>query len=240
MEFNKLLDSLAFKYKDNVLAKFFVRPFYRMKVKHAENIRRKLFHLNAEELLKKIKMALDDNNVFFWLEFGTLLGVYRENNFIEHDLDLDIGVFFEDTYKINGILKDYGFVKIKEYKVGDDGCLGFEETYKYKGVTVDVFYFHKNEDMMYCITFSAFENEYVDNLSLFQVKQISVPFNGFSKIEFKGTWFNIPQKTEEHLAAHYGVNFMIPNAKFDYKKEATNIHWFSREERIACYNNKDF
>ena len=36
---------------------------------------------------------------------------------------------------------------------------------------------------------------------------------------------------------HYGVNFMFPNKHFDYKKEATNIKYFSIEEMIGYRRN---
>lgn len=223
---------MAFKYRDNAFAKFFVRPFYRMKVKHEEKVRRKLYHLNANELLIQLKHTLDSNQIFFWLEFGTLLGAYREKDFIKHDLDLDIGVFYESSNQLRNSLIKEGFKLIREFKVGNDGKLGLEETYLYKGVTVDVFYFHKSDNIIYCNSFSNFEDEY-DDMSLCQVKQITVPFTGFSILEFKGMNFNVPYDIPKHLSAHYGANFMIPNAKFNYKEEATNIHWFKREERVA-------
>ena len=47
----------------------------------------------------------------------------------------------------------------------------------------------------------------------------------------------IPAYTEEYLGMHYGVNFMFPNKHFDYKKEATNIKYFSIEEMIGYRRN---
>ena len=236
MEINKLLDALAYKYKDNFFAKLLVRPIYRMKVKYEENKRRRFYLLNANSLLKQIKSSLDNNNCFFWLDFGTLLGAYREKDFIKHDLDLDIGAFYKDAKLVRKSLLDNGFKILREYRVGDDGALGLEETYIYKNVTVDVFYFHVEDDVMYCNTFSPLKDKDA-NISLFQVKQITVPFTGFSPLIFKDLEFNAPKDVVKHLKAHYGENFMIPNANFDYKKEATNVYWFPKEERIGVYKS---
>ncbi|MBQ8224401.1 MAG: LicD family protein [Bacteroides sp.] len=233
---NGFIEKMAFKYRDNAIAKFLVRPFYRMKVKQEEKTRRKLYHKNAYELLMQLKHTLDSNKIFFWLEFGTLLGAYREKDFIKHDLDLDIGLFFDNPKLVRDAFENGGFKLKKEFRVGNDGNLGFEETYFYKGVTVDVFYFHKSEDVMYCNTFSPFKDEYTD-MSTFQVKQITVPFTGFSKLTFKNMEFNVPADIATHLKCHYGNDFMIPNANFDYRKEATNIHWYKREERVAKYKS---
>ena len=123
------IKKMAFKYRDNKIAIILVRPFYRLINKYKEYKRRSFYHNNAEELLIQLKKTLDSNNVFFWLEFGTLLGAYRDKDFIKHDLDLDIAVFYENSDKIRKILSKGGFKLLKEYKVGTNGFLGFEETY---------------------------------------------------------------------------------------------------------------
>ena len=89
--------------------------------------------------------------------------------------------------------------------------------------------------MMYCNSFSRILDKNED-MYKYQVKKISVPYNGFETIIFKGMEFLIPSKTDEYLCAHYGKSFMIPNEHFDYKKEATNIFWYPIEERVAKLN----
>lgn len=41
------------------------------------------------------------------------------------------------------VLTKAGFKLIREFKVGDDGVDGFEQTYEYAGVSIDVFSFIK-------------------------------------------------------------------------------------------------
>mgnify|MGYP003089566186 FL=1 len=53
--------------------------------------RSNLLKENFEKILNVVYSSdLKDYNI--WLDFGTLLGYYRENDFISHDLDMDFGV----------------------------------------------------------------------------------------------------------------------------------------------------
>ena len=151
---NSFIREMAFKCRNNIFAIIFLRPFYRMKLKMENRKRKQLYLLNAPELLQNLKESLDSKKILFWLDFGTLLGAYRDHDFIKHDLDLDIGTFWENAEEVRNTLLDNGFKILKEFRVGKDGVGGLEQTYYYKGVTVDVFYFHKENSIMYCNSFS--------------------------------------------------------------------------------------
>jgi glycosyltransferase involved in cell wall biosynthesis len=57
------------------------------------NIRRQqILHRHGYVALEKIDAALDRAGVKHFADFGTLLGFIRDNGFMAHDLDLDIGV----------------------------------------------------------------------------------------------------------------------------------------------------
>ena len=49
---------------------------------------------------------------------------------------MDIGVFFQNTTMVYDVLTKAGFKLIREFKVGDDGVDGFEQTYEYAGVSI--------------------------------------------------------------------------------------------------------
>lgn len=46
--------------------------------------------------LEKIARLLDEQGVTYWLDSGTLLGVMREQRLLDHDEDIDIGLWKED------------------------------------------------------------------------------------------------------------------------------------------------
>jgi len=79
--------------------------------------RSNLLKENFEEILNVVYSSdLKDYNI--WLDFGTLLGYYRENDFISHDLDMDFGVqvsSFEEFEVIEKHLIDNGFNRTKEF-----------------------------------------------------------------------------------------------------------------------------
>lgn len=57
-------------------------------------------------LLNDTKEVLENNNITFWLEYGTLLGIIRDNDFIPWETDIDLGCWkLKDDYAIKQKLK---------------------------------------------------------------------------------------------------------------------------------------
>ena len=204
------------------------------------DLRKYYFNLEAEELLKNFAEALNKQNIIFWLEFGTLLGFYREHDFIKHD-DLDFGAYLKDAPIIKKVLKSQGFKRIRRYKSSDGGL---EECYRYKHTTLDVFYFREDEKHLYCNSFTRAKRSFIGSLlnrRTCYVKRVSIPNNGFIQTNYKGCKVNVPSDCVAHLKMHYGKSFMTPNPNFDYKKEASNIRYFTLKENkgyLKIYGKK--
>jgi hypothetical protein len=204
-------------------------------------LRRQYFQAEAVKLLKHFATALNTQNLMFWLEFGTLLGYYRENDFIKHDDDLDFGAYLDDAKAIRNTLETHGFKLVRSYSSTDGGL---EECYRYMHTTLDIFYFRRDERGLYCTSYSRCKKSLLSSLLNRRpctVKQISIPDNGFATVTYKGTTVHVPTDCIAHLTMHYGPTFMIPNAHFDYKKEATNIRYFKPEENrgiLKIYGKK--
>lgn len=209
---------VSFLSKNKIVNFLFKKIYYQFIRERISVYRNKKYLEHSEEILTQAKIALESENIFFWLEFGTLLGAYRDNDFIKHDSDIDLGLFLKDySPRIDELMKKKGFKKVQEYQL-DGGEYGLEQTYSYKGVYIDLFYFSEiNNETLKTHCFANFnEIKALDKKDFFYEEkeiatiEIYMKNNGFEKKQFKKQWFNIPNNTKSYLSFHYGEDFMTP------------------------------
>ena len=194
---------------------------------------------HGKEILFKIKQIFDDNDVFFWLEFGTLLGAYRERGFIKHEDDIDLGVMITDAANVQNILEKNGFRLFKKSMIKNvPETVAQLQGYRYKKIPIDFYFFATENDKLYCYTFPELRDNNNNQISQTingvksykaRVKTITFPYNGFETIDFMGEKFNVPSKTDIHLGSLYGPTFMTPMRKSTYK--VSGVHYFPIEEK---------
>jgi hypothetical protein len=184
----------------------------------------KNFLKNADEVLVRVDNVFNELNIKYWLDFGTLLGAYRNGDFLQHDEDLDFGAYLHDyTPSIEKKFKKYGFKKTKEFLI-DKGEYGREETYEYHGVQVDIFFYTQLTNS------KAYYHDFVpiDGMSRDKTidihgglipREITLALEGIGEIEFKGKKVPVPLPMEEHLEDRYGEDFMIENKNWNLGKE---------------------
>lgn len=56
------------------------------------------------EALLELKLILEENNISYWLDSGTLLSCYRNKSFLPWDDDVDIGMLYTDFMKIKHLI----------------------------------------------------------------------------------------------------------------------------------------
>jgi hypothetical protein len=188
--------------------------------------RNKIFKQKGKEALFEIDKVFKELKIDYWLEFGTLLGAVREKDFIEHDLDIDLACFLKDFKPDNEkVFNKYGFKKIREFLI-DDGKFGREETYRYKGVDIDIFYFAAEKESIKCYLFSPLEGKSRDTtikeIGGLVVREVTFSFNGFTTIYFLGKEFLIPKNFNKHLSEHYGDSFMVKDPNYS-DQTASNV-----------------
>lgn len=59
------------------------------------------------KLLLDFRNICEQNNILYWLDFGTLLGAIRHKGFVPWDSDADVCMLREDYLKIIPLLKEY-------------------------------------------------------------------------------------------------------------------------------------
>lgn len=174
---------------------------------------------HAEDLLKNLDNSLKKLKVSYWLDCGTLLGLIRENGFISHDIDIDIGILLDDfTPSIEAELQNNGFKLVYKYELIDSEIKGLEHTYEYKGINLDIFFYRLSEKKKCCHYFITEEGKSrdftINKYGGLLVAQMCVPHSGVKSIKFLKRSFKIPVDYRGHLRAIYGDNYMTPNPKW--------------------------
>lgn len=205
------IEHLASKFVNNKIAIIIFRPLYRLFYKNRMiSKKRKYFLENSSPLMENFDLAFKELNISYWLIFGTLLGAIREKGFIQHDLDIDVGVFRCDrTMDLQKILEKYGFRKLRSIILDQ---VEVEETYQYRNVSIDIFYFEKSVDNLtfFCYDFIRPSTDLLKE-GEFIPRKITLPFKGFTDYDFMGISTKVPINFKELLSLHYGADYMIPN-----------------------------
>ncbi len=179
----------------------------------------------AEDNLMAMKKALDEMGVFFWLTCGTLLGAVRDDDFIGHDSDVDLGINIVDwTPEILKVAEKYGFKLYKEFGTKETGL---EYSFFRNGMKLDLFFFTAevgNSEQTYWMAVRG-------GKGMKEVKRYVFPLiYDFKTIEFKGHEFNVPENLEEYLEAQYGKDWRKPITTWDYFNSPHNLE---RQENDA-------
>ena len=103
------------------------------------------WQLELLELLKTFDKICRENDVQYWLDFGTLLGALRHKGFIPWDDDIDTSMLKSDLDKILPILEEY--FKDKDFIIRKraKSCNNFQIRirHKYYNLGLDIFPVHE-------------------------------------------------------------------------------------------------
>ncbi len=188
--------------------------------------KQQVFKQEGLNALRQLVAIFDAEDIRYWLEFGTLLGAYRDGAFVPNEMDLDVGVHLSDARRIYHLLTKNGFSLCREFHVVGEN--GLEQTYEYHGATIDIMFFYETEGFMYCD--GAIIPANYKKLNVFEHGTTSHKFTIFecTKMSFLGIDVSIPANTEEHLIEIFGEGFRVydPDFKVDYNKT-----FYSKENR---------
>lgn len=197
-----------------------------------------LLHMQADkEALKQVAQLLRKNQIFFWVDCGTLLGTYRYGGIIPWDHDIDIGVLQMDFDNVFNTLKD---LDSEKYTVYDWSSRGKPKTLlkvyiKETQHMIDVYQFAINPEEKTLNFIFTFKDHlfFADwwkkrELRFTQPVAYDVIFP-LRKAKFDGIDVLAPNKTKEYLHKFYGDNIepsMLYNEQTcEYEKDLTHPYW---------------
>ena len=180
---------------------------------------------NLTYILSSLRTVLSENCEDYWLDHGTLLGQYRSNALIGHDIDLDFGVKAKNTANLKEFLYNYNMILTQQTYV--DGNIVMEQ-YSYKGVGFDIFYYQQKEENI--VTYIWLANDYTIpqkesyNKGLGKLWEITFSDISTKDIGFYDCDFRVPVDTAKYLSEHFGDDFMIPNPNWQHSDETNRAN----------------
>jgi len=166
--------------------------------------------INRKNLLECANLLEDIDYCFF---YGSLLGVYRDNDVIEGDDDVDILLSEEDDEKVAELLLQNGYKVSTEFN-GQISYKGiFRQFYKvFDGVPtiLDLYFYEKLNDRFIVEKWNFHGKPFNKSFHMLLPAPIIFPIK---ETIFKGKKIKIPNKPEKVCRYLYGENFSTPLKK---------------------------
>ncbi|NQV13824.1 LicD family protein [bacterium] len=202
------LESFIKKYRKQLLSESYKQHAFRFTPKTRRQ---------AHRVLRTSCEILEDLGIHYWLDFGTLLGLIRENKLIDWDKDMDLSIRYESDEKMERMIKALGKhhpIRVLAPNIRPDiWKLGRYRTIKA---------FHKKFGFIkanpHLDFFTQYRGQY-GNDSNYTYRSIIAGTNNeipaafvdeLDTFEFEGHAYSIPNHAEDFLAIRYGADWRTP------------------------------
>lgn len=177
------------------------------------------------ELFKKVVTTLDENNIGYWIEFGTLLGFVREGKIIPWDNDIDlVSLEFDKVKKIIPVLNKKGLKTkiiydntplttiLKIYLTDDFHLDIYNMKQGYEGIIFKTNRYISKPAKFFRHFFIRTRSKLLQVVAVwFSNKMVFVfPFTVPKEATFYGIKTYIPDNPENHLELYYGKRWKTP------------------------------
>jgi len=155
----------------------------------------------------ELTKRLEEKSADYWLEFGTLLGFARQGSMLAHDDDIDLGIWYEDRWKLVEIINEISGVRFSwEHCIWSGNfCMWIIEPEG--GIRLDIYYYKKTKDgSLACPTvYTESKNDFWKTKHL-PFSDKAYYFDNLINAEFEGKRVKVPKYYKKHLFYLYGEN----------------------------------
>ena len=199
------LASLLGKHKDSIKKLPLVKQLNQKANKELDEGRQALLKANFDQILE-IVYDQDHLNFDLWLDFGSLLGYYREGGRIEHDIDMDFALKVSDLE---------AFDVYEEHLLANGLRKRKERAYDFNGLNIDFIFYEATESHFTSVTID-FKINAIGQPTRLMAYRYQLPLMEIDWAKIEAHKVMVPQDCHRYLSLLYGADFMEPN---------THYHW---------------
>lgn len=176
-------------------------------------------------IIERIDSALTSHHAQYFIDCGTLLGMFRDKRLIPYDKDMDLGIWFDESFnldKLDLVMKQAGFKKERAFVFQNE----VREITYVKGLLHIDFFVHRevgNESWIYLFYRNA-QKKYPSSREYSVLVQKRAHITGIKRLTIDGISMNIPENTEEYLASTYSESWRVPDPSWHYTMEPGCTH----------------
>jgi phosphorylcholine metabolism protein LicD len=162
-------------------------------------------------------VLFEDAGLYYWLDFGSLLGVIRQGALTHFDGDVEIGIFKEDLPKFLSLrrrIEKCGYRCVRFGVPENDPKWWWPIIHlpESKVSKVEVMVYGSCRNSKYVTVFCGCETSYSSsNKSMIAPRAF---FETLESAEFEGEDIPVPSQVERYLWLRYGPDWMIPDPNF--------------------------
>jgi phosphorylcholine metabolism protein LicD len=171
------------------------------------------------KLLPKVTDLLEEHEIIYWLESGTLLGIIRENRLLPWDNDLDLGIREEDVHRITAIFYKFwlrGFkTHVSRHKREDPPFI------KKNVRIIKIFNSIVGNIMLDMLVKSRYQDYFYWAVGIKNYTKKKAPahfYDNLETVKFNGKTYYIPADCEKYLTYRYG-DWKTPRMEWDVYKD---------------------
>ena len=212
----KIIIFLRNKLKNNDFLFKTVYPFV-FKLSKKLNYRPRLIKKYGFEVLHLVNKIANQYQIPYYIDWGTLLGMVRENNFIKHDEDIDFTILPCNVPLLPFIEKlgNSGFI-FDEFHLDSDRNRIKEFRVRYKDISIDFFLPYEENGFLTFVGPDRF---------------LVYPKPSIARMTFNNITLNVPTDTENHLEWCYGNNWRTPEKRWN-SKNAKSFRGFNQNSIV--------
>ena len=162
------------------------------------------------EILQKVGQTLTRHpKAVYHADYGTLLGIVRENGFIRHDDDIDFSVYDGTItpHDLYSAMIGEGFAFLRGFRYGG---VVTELAFVYKKVSVDFFYVYNSAKGNYSQVYNDFRSDKDCDRAYFAERLAKPRLSRIETFYMKGVKVNVPENKVEFLKYAYGSGWAVP------------------------------
>lgn len=189
------------------------------KADYINNKKRKKIQEYGMKTIESLQAFLESQNIRFFFDMGTLLGIVRENKLLGHDLDIDVGCLVSSKQEkeiVSSILLKNNCKLRFKYETEELGVV--EESYILNGIKFDMNYYYVENDKSVCYLMYKDSDIKYDGYDLSVVKLTCDKIENVELYKWGNISINVPASPEKYLSQRYGENWRIPDKNYIYWK----------------------